>query len=250
MNGATPLPERIGIVLLSGVGTKLDLMGMRADVDMSAPPASGTITRRTNVQPRVSQSIDSLDLTLFHHHRPQLSYRPPYRLPPQSSLVLFSFQLSLTILMHQHLVATSSTFLLLPSQLQISQSLVLIPRCFISYCIWRTCYTSTWSTSLRRFFFFHPSFWHWRPRCFISHCPWHNPRAGIWSPRPRSCRHRGCDLTSIAPLSCPRTPLSLFPLPLRPVTSPLFPHRRFNRQYLVDKVKELLLQAGISTIGF
>ena len=104
MHGVTQLTliwtsVKTGIVLLSGVSTKLNLMGTYADADTSTPPVASTITRHMNVQLSQSQSIDP---SQRHIISPSLSYRI-------SSFG--SFQLSSTILLsHQYLVAMSSMF--------------------------------------------------------------------------------------------------------------------------------------------
>src|SRR5436305_13123314 len=57
---------RIGIVLLSNVSTRLDLMRICVNADMFAPPVTNATTKRLNVQISLSSPIDSLGAVSFY----------------------------------------------------------------------------------------------------------------------------------------------------------------------------------------
>src|SRR5436305_2818310 len=98
---------RIGIVLLSDVSTRLDLMGICVDADMFAPPATNATTKRLNVQISLSPPIDSLGAVSPYRHHLQFPYQPPYQPPYQSS-----YQLPLPSSLASCLSPLSSTILL------------------------------------------------------------------------------------------------------------------------------------------
>src|SRR5436305_15273615 len=108
---------RIGIVLLSDVSTRLDLMEICVNADMFAPPVTNAITKRLNVQISLSPSIDFLGAVSSYRHHLQFSYQPSYQSSYQSpyqSLYQSSYQLSSPSSLASCLFSLSSTILLRP----------------------------------------------------------------------------------------------------------------------------------------